>query len=276
LKRIKKLFDYKPEIFTSPDAIEGKEIAGKIEFKNLNFSYNGNDNPVLEEISLKIDVGQKVAIVGHTGSGKSTLVSLLPRLYPVPDGHIFIDGIDINKYKLETLRSSIGFIPQDGFLFSDNISENIAFGSNSNVNSEDVLKAAKTADFYKDVDTFPDKFETMIGERGITLSGGQKQRISIARAIYRRPPILIFDDAFSSVDTSTEEHILQNLEDVIKDTTVLLISHRISTVKNADVIIVLQDGKIVESGNHNDLIEQDGVYAEIHRKQLLKEELETI
>jgi ATP-binding cassette subfamily B protein len=213
-----------------------------------------------------------VAIVGATGSGKSTLVQLIPRLYNAPPNSLYIDGAPIERIPLEKLRAAIGFIPQDTFLFGETIRENIAFGVESAADAE-VRRAAEISNIDKDVQGFPGKYETMVGERGITLSGGQKQRTAISRAVVRDPKILILDDALSSVDTYTEEQILHELKQVMRDRTSILISHRVSTVKEADEIVVLDQGAIVERGTHAELLERDGYYAELHRRQLLEEEL---
>jgi ATP-binding cassette subfamily B protein len=249
----------------SPNPIEGE-----IEFRNLSFSYDGV--PTLRNISLFIPKGATVAIVGATGSGKTTLVQLIPRLYNPPPNSLFIDGVPIEHIPLAELRSAIGFIPQDTFLFGETIRENIAFGVESATDDE-VLRAATTSNIHADVESFPNQYETMVGERGITLSGGQKQRTAISRAVLRDPKILILDDALSSVDTYTEEQILRELKGVMRDRTSILISHRVSTVQEADEIIVLDQGRIVERGTHAELLLLDGYYAELYRKQLLEEEL---
>lgn len=271
--RIQKILDRKPLITSKPSATHISGLKGDIEFKNLTFSYDDSSSPALKNISCRISSGSTVAVVGPTGSGKSTLVSLLTRLYTVPEGSIFIDGLDINSIDLEFLRSSVGFIPQESFLFSETISGNIAFGTDSRNGIENVREAAEIADIAKDVYSFPDEFETMLGERGITLSGGQKQRASIARAIIKQPPILIFDDAFSSVDADTEERILLRLKDQFRARTVFVISHRISSIQDSDMILVLKDGRLVESGTHYSLLAGQGVYAEMHRRQALTDEL---
>ena len=275
MARIKRIFDREPIIRSPEKPADFAQIAGDIEFKNVSFAYNQDSEPVLKDISFKVKAGQTIAIVGATGCGKSTLISLLMRLYPIPDGHIFIDNIDVNKIALKTLRANIGCVPQDSFLFSESISNNIIFGASNDKSDGNVQRAATVADLVKDIDAFPAKMETIIGEKGITLSGGQKQRTSIARAIIGKPPILILDDAFSSVDTHTEEQILRNLQDIMGKSTVFLISHRISTIKNADFIIVFDDGRLVEMGDHYTLLSKGGVYAGIHNRQLLVEELET-
>lgn len=256
-------------------AAGGAEIRGNIEFRNLTFSYgtNGASSPVLRDISLRVPAGSTLAIVGPTGSGKSTLAALVPRLYDAPPGSLLIDGRPIQQWPLETLRRSIGYVPQDTFLFSDTIRENIAFGVEQPPAGA-VEEAAQVASLAADVADFPDKFESVVGERGITLSGGQKQRTSLARAVLRDPRILILDDALSSVDTETEDKILHRLTDIMRGRTTILISHRCSTVRDADQIVVLREGRIVEQGTHASLIGEGGYYAELYQKQLLEEELE--
>ncbi|MBD3170038.1 MAG: ATP-binding cassette domain-containing protein [candidate division Zixibacteria bacterium] len=272
--RLKEIFDIEPEISSLTETQAKTRFKGDIEFKNVSFAYY--NSPVLEDISFKVKPGQKVAVVGATGSGKSTLVSLIPRLYEVTGGSIFIDGKDINSLDMETLRSNIGTVPQDVYLFSRTVGENIAFGCESKPSPAEIKTAAKVADLLKDIEKFPEQFNTLVGEKGVTLSGGQKQRTSIARAIIKKPPILIFDDAFSSVDTDTERHILNGLHEIIENCTVFVISHRVSTFQNADLILVLDEGKLVEQGNHETLLAQGGVYANIYKRQQLTEELEKI
>jgi ATP-binding cassette subfamily B protein len=255
-------------------------IRGEIEFRHLTFTYptarneDGTDGgPVLRDINLHVPAGSTLAIVGPTGSGKSTLAALIARLWDAPPGTLFLDGCSIRDYPLTEVRRAIGYVPQDTFLFSDTLRENIAFGVNTAL-EEHILEAAEIASISGEIQSFPQRYETMVGERGITLSGGQKQRTSIARAVLRQPKILILDDALSSVDTDTEERILRRLRDVMRERTSILISHRVSTVKNADQIVVLRDGRIIERGTHDDLLVLGGYYADLNQKQMLEEELE--
>jgi ATP-binding cassette subfamily B protein len=249
-----------------------RPISGEIEFRNLTFAFG--DHVVLDSVSATLPAGKTTAIVGATGSGKSTLLSLLPRLYDPPPGTVFIDGIDVRDLPLPVLRGAIGFVPQEPFLFSDSIAENIMFGVPGEAASRQrVEEAGRIARLDKDVNDFPKGYDTVVGERGITLSGGQKQRTAIARAVALNPRILILDDALSAVDTYTEEEILHRLGDVMRQRTSIIVSHRISTVRDADQILVLDRGRIVERGRHDELVVENGVYAELHRKQLLEEEL---
>jgi ATP-binding cassette subfamily B protein len=271
LTRIHEIMMTQPEIADAPGlAPPPVELGGEIALENLNFAYDGK--PVLRNINLRIPAGTSLAIVGPTGSGKTTLVNLIPRIYDAADGEVLIDGNPIRRYPLEFLRRSIGFVPQETFLFSDTIRENIAFGRD-HAGDEAVRAAAETANIARDIESFPASYDTVVGERGITLSGGQKQRTAIARAILRNPRILILDDALSSVDTQTEEKILEHLRQVMHGRTTIFISHRVSTVRNADRIAVLHGGSIVEYGTHEELLARQGYYADLYSKQLLEEEL---
>ncbi len=275
LKRFNAILETEPRIRDDDAARDLPPIKGRIEFRDLDFAYNGK--PVLKNIDLDIQAGKTVAFVGRTGSGKSTLVSLVPRLIDAKHGSILIDGVPIREYRLEQLRRSIGFVPQETFLFSDTIAENIAFGVESAEPAAGVIsveKSAAVAGLADDINGFPYKYEQRVGERGITLSGGQKQRTAIARAVMRDPRILILDDSLSAVDTYTEETILHNLRDVRAERTTLIVSHRVSTIRDADLICVLNDGRIIERGTHEELIVLGGEYAELYERQLLEEELE--
>jgi ATP-binding cassette, subfamily B, multidrug efflux pump len=320
LKRFNAVLETERTIKDSPEAREQPPIKGEIEFRGLTFAYNGK--PILKDIDLKIERGKTVAFVGKTGSGKSTLVSLIPRLLDAPEGKVFVDGKPVREFPIAQLRHSIGFVPQETFLFSDTLGENIAFGVNrsdppmvaggdlqssrpskggvaealrgrrgqqtlgvreiddtsatigGSDNTISIQKAAEIAGLADDIKEFPGKYEQLVGERGITLSGGQKQRTAIARAVMRDPRILILDDSLSAVDTYTEEKILHNLRDVRQDRTTLVVSHRISTIRDADLICVMADGRIIERGTHDELLRLDGEYADLYERQLLEDELE--
>ncbi|HEX8734333.1 MAG TPA: ABC transporter ATP-binding protein [Pyrinomonadaceae bacterium] len=311
LKRINEIQETVPTIRDEPSVEIQPPIKGALEFRNLTFGYNGK--PVLKDVDLKIEPGTTVAFVGKTGSGKSTLMSLIPRLLDAPENSVFVDDVSVREYPLEQLRKSIGFVPQETFLFSDTLAENIAFGvesresriesqksavqsPKSKVQSQeseiksadggngsrlstldprldDIKRAAEVAGLTNDIENFPYKYEQLVGERGITLSGGQKQRTAIARAVIRNPRILILDDSLSAVDTYTEETILHNLRDVRANRTTLIVSHRVSTIRDADLICVLEDGRIIERGTHDELVSLNGEYADLYRRQLLEEEL---
>lgn len=298
LKRFNAILETEPTIKDAPDTREQPKIRGKIEFRDLNFAHNGT--PTLKNINLKIEAGQTVALVGKTGSGKSTLINLIPRLHDAPDGTVLIDDVPVRRFPLEQLRKSVGVVPQETFLFSDTLAENIAFGvdkeelripnsefrklaENSKSNGEqskilnldsEIRNSAEIANLADDIEDFPYKYEQLVGERGITLSGGQKQRTAIARAVMRNPRILILDDSLSAVDTYTEEKILTALRDVRQNHTTIIVSHRISTVRDADLICVLHEGVIIERGTHEELIKIGGEYADLYERQLLEEELE--
>ena len=269
LIRINEIMQEKPEIQDAPGA-QDREIEGEIEFRGLNFSYQGK--PVLHDVNLRVPAGSSLAIVGPTGSGKTTLVSLIPRIYDAEPGRVLIDGRPVREYRVASLRRNIGFVPQETFLFSDRIRENIALGVDS-ATDQQIHDAADAANLATDIESFPERYDTMVGERGITLSGGQKQRTAIARALIRNPKILILDDALSSVDTHTEDKILNHLRDVMRGRTTIFISHRVSTVRNADRIAVLHGGRIVELGTHDELLALNGYYSDLYNKQLLEEEL---
>ena len=305
LKRFNQILETEPTIKDELNVEAQPKIKGAVEFRDLNFAYNGT--PILQNINLKIDAGQTVALVGKTGSGKSTLISLLPRLLDAPEGAVLIDDTPVRRFPLAQLRRAIGVVPQETFLFSDTLAENIAFGvdrdelrttndelreaeNNPDAQSKipsfngeraevlnfesEIRRSAEMASLADDIEDFPYKYEQLVGERGITLSGGQKQRTAIARAVMRNPRILILDDSLSAVDTYTEEKILGGLRDVRRSRTTIIVSHRVSTVRDADLICVMHDGRIVERGTHEELIELGGEYADLYERQLLEEELE--
>lgn len=269
--RINSILNTKPQIVNAPDAICLSRPQGNITIDNLTFYYPGSSVPALQNINLQLMQGQTLGIVGRTGSGKSTLVNLLLRLYEAPENTIFLDGHDITKLKLESLRGSFGYVPQDAYLFSTTIKENILFGREEA--AEELNHVIQVSQFAKDLPQLPQGLETVVGERGVSLSGGQKQRIAIARALLGHPPILIFDDALSAVDTKTEEAILQGLKKETTNRTTIMISHRISSIRHAEQIIYLENGKILEQGTHQELLAKQGAYFELYEKQLLEDEL---
>jgi ATP-binding cassette subfamily B protein len=276
MKRLLKFFNEPYEIKDGDETDYSIEnIEGQIEFKNVSFRYNDFLPPVLVNVSLKINKGETVAFIGKTGSGKTTLVNLIPRFYDVTEGSVTIDGVDVRKIPLKTLRKNIGFVPQETFLFSDTLAKNIVYG-NGKEDEELIKYVAQISQLAKDVESFPKGYDTILGERGITLSGGQKQRTSLARALAIDPKILILDDSFSAVDTHTEEEILKRLKEFMKNRTSIIISHRISTVKDSDKIFVIDNGRIAEEGTHEELVELGGIYADLHFKQLLEEELKEL
>ncbi len=269
IHRVQEIFDSKPEVADTDKTEPVDEIKGEITFNHLSFIHRGHSEPTLEDINLHVPAGTTLAIIGRTGNGKSTLVNLLLHLYNTKPGMLLIDGKDINTIPLKTLRENIGYVPQDNFLFSDTLKSNIAFGAED----EDmgaIISATRAACIHENIVQFPDGYETIVGERGVTLSGGQKQRSSIARALMKNAPILILDDALSAVDTDTEEHILHNLKKNRAGKTTILIAHRISTIQNADIIMVLENGTAAEIGNHASLMEQHGIYYDMFEKQQLE------
>lgn len=275
LKRIQTIFKQEPEVYDEVTVKDINYLEGEIKFNNLSFRFTNDTPEVLKHISLDVNKGSTLAILGRTGSGKTTLANLLLRMYNVERGAITFDGHDIREIPLKTLRENIAYVPQDNFLFSDTLQNNIAFGATTK-DIQEVQKAAQEACIHDNIMDFPYQYETMVGERGVTLSGGQKQRSSIARALMKNAPILILDDALSAVDTNTEEHILKNLKEDRKNKTTIIIAHRISTIQNADYILVLESGEIAEFGNHEDLMNQHGIYYKLYEKQQLEKQIEAV
>jgi ATP-binding cassette subfamily B protein len=275
LQRIEYILNQEVGVKDSKDVVEVEEIKGNITFKNLTFQYPDAKEPVLENINFSIKQGEMVGVLGKTGSGKTSILDLLLRVYNIDEGQLFLDGIDIMKLPIKQVRNSIGYVPQDGFLFSDSISNNIAFGCRRDEEYFlQIQEAAKLSDVHDNITEFKHGYDTVIGERGVTLSGGQKQRVSIARALIKNPPILILDDSVSAVDTKTEETILSNLRSVRENKTTILIAHRISTIKDADKIILVEDGKVVDVGRHEDLQERSAFYRDLVYRQRLEDEIE--
>ena len=276
MKRLNQIFDTKPDIVDNNQTDQTiTELSGDIEMRSLCFRYDDANEDTLSNIDLQIESGETVGIIGRTGSGKSSLIQLIPRIYDINSGELFIGGKPIKDIPIKTLRASIALAPQEPFLFSDTIANNIRF-SKVDATEEELIHASKIAQFHSDLEAFPQKYETMVGERGITLSGGQKQRCSLARALLKKPKILILDDSFSAVDTQTEDLILNELSNEVDNLTLIIISHRVSTIKNADKIIVIDEGRIVEQGSHEELLNINGLYSDIYNKQLIENELETI
>jgi ATP-binding cassette subfamily B protein len=271
--RLAEILDAPVAITSAPDAQRPARCRGELEFRALTFTYPGAEHPALDHVSLHVPAGATVAVVGRTGAGKSTLLGLLGRAWDPPAGTVFLDGIDVRRLDLEWLRAQVAPVPQDVFLFSETVAENIAYGVDA-AERQAVETAAGTAGLHPDLHAFPSGYETLVGERGITLSGGQKQRVAIARALMRGAPVLLLDDCLSSVDTHTEEAILAGLRPEMRRRTTLIVAHRVSTVRDADRIIVIDEGRIVESGTHDELLAHGGAYAALAREQQLEEELE--
>ena len=273
MDRLNSIFEEEPEILESENPIILDKVNGTIEFRDVSFKYPNTNNYAVEDINFKLESGKSLALIGLTGSGKTTIINLLLRLYDVDKGEILFDGINIKDLDLSSLREAIGYVPQDNFLFSETITDNISFAYDQKVPMDQVIKASKAAEVYDNIIEFPNKYDTILGERGVTLSGGQKQRTSIARALIKEPEVVILDDSLSAVDTETEENILKNLSSMLKKTTSIIISHRVSTIKNADEILYLKNGRIHERGSHNELIELNGHYKSLYDKQLLEKKI---
>jgi ATP-binding cassette subfamily B protein len=271
--RLNRIFEEAPEIADAGDPVSLGSLRGEIEVKGLTFSAGNADALLLRDISLQANRGEKIVVVGRTGAGKTVFCNLLTRVLEAPEGSIFIDGTDIRRIPVQVLRRSVGYVPQDTFLFSDTIRENIVFGK-LDATEQEIEAAARLAQVYDDIAGFPEGLDTVVGERGVTLSGGQRQRIAIARAVLMNPPILILDDALSSVDIQTEERILEGLEKFLQGRTSFLITHRIAPLRRADRIVVLEGGRIAEMGNHPMLLSRGGIYAELYWRGQLEEELE--
>jgi ATP-binding cassette subfamily B multidrug efflux pump len=274
MDRLNRIFEVTPEIFDAPGVVQRRPLKGKIDIRGLTFSAGNGGNALLKNIHLTISEGERMVMVGRTGSGKTMLCNLVARILESPQGHLFFDGVEIHEIPLEVLRKSIGYVPQDTFLFSDTIRENIAFGRMEATDTE-IEEAARLAQIYDEVMNFPEGMNTVIGERGVTLSGGQRQRIAIARAILMDPPILLLDDALSSVDIQTEERVLERLEKFLRGKTSILVTHRIAPLRRADRIIVLEEGQVVEMGDHGTLLAKGGIYTDLYWQRQLEEELET-
>ena len=276
MKRVEEVMDISPEIVSSKSVIKNIQPAGKIDFRNLNFGYNEHNNIVLQNVNLNIIPGQKVAITGPVGCGKTTLVNLIPRILPAEDNKIFIDDIDINRMDVKELRKHIGFVSQDTFLFSEKIKNNISFGNPDMFDERKVREFADISMISKEIEALPEGYDSYLGERGVNLSGGQKQRISIARALAIDPRILILDDCLSGVDARTEEAIIKNISEAVKQKTLIVVTHRIPAIKEFDLIVVMQEGRIVEQGTHQELNERKGIYKSLYEKEVIKENLEII
>jgi len=273
MQRINGLLDAPIDVADADNVVADIDVKGKIVFNNLTFRYPGQKAEVLKNVSFEINAGETVGIIGRTGSGKTTIVDVLLRLYNLKSNEIVVDGVDLMRIPLRTIRAAVGYVPQDNFIFSDTVRNNIAFGVDD-ASLEEIIEMAIASDVHENIDEFPNKYDTIVGERGVTLSGGQKQRISIARALMKDPPILIMDDSFSAVDTKTEEAVLARLQELRKGKTTILIAHRISTIKNADKIVVIDDGKVAAVGTHDALMATSTLYSEMVIRQQLEAAIE--